>query len=196
MNGGTVTFAVAAILALGAALAVIWSRSPVYSVIFLILNFFATAVLFLLLGAEFLAAVQILVYAGAIMVLFLFVIMLLNLRRVEHWRRSALAYGGYLLALAVAFELVWRLARGASAAVPARPGPAPVGGIQEIGQLLYTKYLFLFEATSVLLFVAVIGAVVLAKQTGPAVARRARGGVARAEAPAAARTEDRAEERV
>jgi NADH-quinone oxidoreductase subunit J len=145
----------------------------VYSVIFLVLNFFATAVVFLMLGAEFLAAVQILVYAGAIMVLFLFVVMLLNLRRVDPWRGGFVAFLGYALAAGVGFQLVWMLARRMIVKTPVETAP-PVGSIHVVGNLLYTKYLFLFEATSVLLFIAVIGGVVLAKQVHAA--RRADGG--------------------
>jgi NADH-quinone oxidoreductase subunit J len=182
VNGATLVFYGAAVVALASAFAVIWSRSPVYSVIFLVANFFATSVLFLLLGAEFLAAVQILVYAGAILVLFLFVVMLLNLRRVERWRTSLVSLMGYVLAAGIGFELVWQLARRVGREETDAGAPL-VGTVQVIGQLLYTKYLFLFEATSVLLFVAVIGAVVLAKQVGgdAPVGRRLRSPLAGAE---------------
>ncbi len=170
MTGSMFVFLFASVIAVGSAFAVVSSRNAVYSVIFLVLNFFATAVVFLTLGAEFLAAVQILVYTGAIMVLFLFVVMLLNLRRVEQWRGGFFAMLGYALAVGVGFEFVWMLARRLRSSTQVMDAPE-VGSIQVVGRLLYTKYVFLFEATSVLLFIAVIGGVVLAKQV-QAVRRR------------------------
>ncbi len=154
---------IAAVVGVGSAVAVVSSKSPVYSVLFLVLNFFATSLVFLLLGAEFLAITQILVYAGAILVLFLFVVMLLNLRRTDGLRTGPMAIFAYLLAAGTGLLFVWKLASTIPSFEPTMKEP-PVGSIQTIGQLLYTRYLFVFEATSILLFVAVIGAVVLAKQ--------------------------------
>lgn len=154
---------IAAVVSVASAITVVASKSPVYSVLFLVLNFFATSLVFLLLGAEFLAITQILVYAGAILVLFLFVVMLLNLRRTEGLRTGPMAVFSYLLAAGTGLLFVWKLASTIPSFEPTQKD-APVGSIQVIGQLLYTRYLFVFEATSVLLFVAVIGAVVLAKQ--------------------------------
>ena len=159
----SVLFWIAAVVAVGSAITVVLSRSPVYSVLFLVVNFFATSLLFLLLGAEFLAITQILVYAGAILVLFLFVVMLLNLRRTEGLRRSPLAVFAYVLSALLGSLFVWKLATTIPSFAPSQKEP-PLGSIEVIGQLLFTRYLFVFEATSELLFVAVIGAVVLAKQ--------------------------------
>ncbi len=158
-----VLFWVAGLVAVGSAVTVVVSRSPVYSVLFLVVNFFATSLLFLLLGAEFLAITQILVYAGAILVLFLFVVMLLNLRRTRGLRTSPVAIFAYLLTVLLGGLFVWKLASTIPSFEPAQKEP-PLGSIEVIGQLLFTRYLFVFEATSVLLFVAVIGAVVMAKQ--------------------------------
>jgi NADH-quinone oxidoreductase subunit J len=128
------------------------------------------------LHAEFVAMVQVIVYAGAIMVLFLFVIMYLNLKRdVEHGVHIALRRGaGWILGALLLAESWLLLGRRWA------PGPsstetalvAPVGNTQAIGQALYTRYLFPFEITSMLLLVAMVGAVVIAKGRGPHVARR------------------------
>lgn len=167
MNFETVFFYVLAAVMLGSAVMVITRRSPVMSVLYLILNFFALAGLYLTLNAQFIAVIQIIVYAGAIMVLFLFVIMLLNLgdeqRLIEKisWRKIA-AVG---LTAAVLMELVYILAfSGTSFPVKNTDVAVRIGTVEEIGKALFSKFLFPFEITSVILLVAIIGAVILAKR--------------------------------
>jgi NADH-quinone oxidoreductase subunit J len=154
-----------------AALLVVTHRHPVYSALFLVVTMVCIAFLFLLLRAEFLWVMQIAVYAGAVMVLFLFVIMLLDLRREERvWRfpRQRLQVRlGVVLAAALAAEVLLAVV---AARVPARPGPFPPdvaavrGNTQLLGQVLYTEYAFPFEVTSVILLVAIVGAMVIAKK--------------------------------
>ncbi len=141
-----------------------FSRNPVTSAMFLVLTIVSLAALFVLLHAFFLAAVQVLVYAGAVIVLFLFVIMLLDLRQEERReiRRLGLAAGGVLSA-AVAGLLVLGF-RGLPQAVIADVGPRVEGATQPLGRLLFTDYLLPFEVLSVLLLVAMLGAVLLSKK--------------------------------
>ena len=169
-------FAAFATLLLGCSLMVILHRNPVTSALFLVLAFCSLAGIYLLLQAEFVAMVQIIVYAGAIMVLFLFVIMYLNLKRdVEHGVHIALRRGaGWILGALLLVEGGLMLGRRWA------PGPAspedlsrPVGNTMAIGQALYTRYLFPFEVTSILLLVAMVGAVVIAKGRGPGARPRA-----------------------
>ena len=153
-----------------ASLLVIGQRNPIYSVLLLIASFGALSGLYVLLDAPFVAVIQIIVYAGAIMVLFLFVVMLLNApsEETEHdqrvhplFRSGPMRFGG-LLAVLLAFELVWALtARGGESG--AFPGGS-VSSVRTIGRSLFTNYGFAFEATSVLILVAMVGAVVLARR--------------------------------
>ena len=154
---------------LGFAVLVISTRETVHSVLYLVLDFLFVAALYVLLGAQFVAAIQILVYAGGIVVLYLFVVMLVNLKRPpeahsDPSRKTKLGFG---LAAAVLAELVAVAVY--SANVPARPivaaAAVPVTGNTEvIGWMLYTSYLIPFEIASMLLLVAMIGAIVLAKR--------------------------------
>lgn len=153
-------------------LLVIGQRNPIYSVLLLIASFGALSGLYVLLDAPFVAVIQIIVYAGAIMVLFLFVVMLLNapVEETEIDRRHPLLRPGpqrfgALLAVSLAVELVWALTRGGGEAGPF-PGAA-VSSVRAIGQSLFTDYAFAFEVTSVLILVAMVGAVVLARREGP-----------------------------
>jgi NADH-quinone oxidoreductase subunit J len=147
-----------------AALSVVLQRTPVYSALSLIVVLCALAVVYLLLGAEFMAAIQVIVYAGAIMVLFVLVIMLLNAGREITSERSRLAHwlGVPLLVVFVieVLAVVWRQFPMESTryAPPIDAGPAA------IGTLLFRNYVLPFEVTSVLILVAVLGAVVLAKK--------------------------------
>ena len=155
-------------LAIVASLLVIAQRNPVYSVLLLIASFIGLSGLYVLLEAPFVAVIQIIVYAGAIMVLFLFVVMLLNAPReaalAEAGNAEAVAGNrviGALLAVALAAELVWALNR--SRALEAAAGVA--GGswsVADIGQLIFQRYAFAFEATSILILVAMVGAVTVA----------------------------------
>jgi NADH-quinone oxidoreductase subunit J len=149
-------------------LMVILHRNPVTSALFLVLAFCSLAALYLLLQAPFVAAVQVLVYAGAIMVLFLFVLMYLNLKRdleegLQHALRRVVGWALGLLLLAEGLLIF----RGQWAAGP-QGAAAPevvqsLGNTESIGRLLYTRYLFPFELTSLVLLVAMIGAVVIGK---------------------------------
>jgi NADH-quinone oxidoreductase subunit J len=173
-------FATAAVLA---SLLVIGQRNPMYSVLLLIASFCALAGLYVLLDAPFTAVTQIIVYAGAIMVLFLFVVMLLNAPREEPGRgllgarpSSTARRLGAVMAAALAGELLWALQRAGAAAPLAgqdQNAVARVSSVREIGLVLFTEYAFAFEVTSVLILVAMVGAVVLArKQDGHPPSRR------------------------
>jgi NADH-quinone oxidoreductase subunit J len=161
-----------AALAVGSGLAVILIRNPIYCALSLIVNFFLLAVMYLLLRAEFLAAIQVIVYAGAIMVLFIFVIMLLNLGGEEtRDKLRVLRPLGFLLGLVLLVEVVAALRyRAYTVENPAlsyplvSAPPAVTGGVREFGRLLFTDYLLPFEITSVLLFIAIVGAFVLGRK--------------------------------
>ena len=155
------------------ALMVILHRNPVTSALFLVLAFCSLAGIYLLLHAEFLGMVQVIVYAGAIMVLFLFVIMYLNLearRRDAACRsRCAAASAGSLGAVLLPrAALLFAGAAGRSARRRTAPAARRSGNTQAIGQLLYSRYLFPFEITSIVLLVAMVGAIVIAKGRAPA----------------------------
>jgi NADH-quinone oxidoreductase subunit J len=165
------------ILAFGAVAAsvlVIGQRNPMYSVLLLIVSFAALSGLYVLLGAPFVAAIQIIIYAGAIMVLFLFVVMLLNVPTedppVRHPRRllsgaGPRRFGAVLSAILVA-ELIWALRRLPEAPLPGGD-TARTMTVYDIGMKLFTDYAFAFEATSVLILVAMVGAIVLARKEAP-----------------------------
>src|SRR5262249_8768974 len=156
---------------LGFAILVVTTKDTVHSVLFLVLDFLFVAALYVLLGAQFLAAIQVLVYAGGIVVLYLFVVMLVNLKRPpedyrDPRRRSLLGFG---LSAAVPLDLAGiAVGRGVNPAPPLAAGAAatvPVtGNTEQVGWLLYTSYLIPFEIASMLLLVAMIGAIVLAKR--------------------------------
>lgn len=159
-----VTFLALAVPLVAVAIMVIAHPSPVYSALFLVLTLFLLAVYFLFLDAHVVAALQIIVYAGAIMVLFLFVIMLLNLQsETLHAQRSRLGRVALIGGVVLAAELGLLLAR-----PPADPAggetPEGFGTIETLSRELFTTYVLPFEVTGLLLLVAVIGAVVLAKR--------------------------------
>ena len=153
-------------IAVAGAVMLIVAREPIHSALSLVLVMVSLAVLYLLLGAEFIAAVQIIVYAGAIMVLFVFVIMLLNAGVEERTDWSKLAkYAGIPLAGFLLIELAYWLARpamGLSAAPHAARGMA-AASTRALSEMLFRDYLFPFEATSILILIAILGALVLAK---------------------------------
>lgn len=161
-------FFIFAFIAIGSAVLVIVNKNPVYSAIFLILTLFCLAGIFLLLEAYFIAAVQVLVYAGAIMVLFLFVIMLLDLKSEEKLPRflKIPAVAGALLAFVLVLEVFKMIGTGLNLKrLPAIPQTdVDIGGAIYIGEKLFTQYLFPFEIASILLLVALVGAVILAKR--------------------------------
>src|SRR5687767_11679494 len=162
----TVAFYLFAALAVGASVLVIGQRNPMYSVLLLIASFGALSGLYVLLDAPFVAVTQIIIYAGAIMVLFLFVVMLLNAGREERpLGGSALRRFGAVLAVALAVELGWALMSVSDAVGTPMDGSAgSISSVREIGRTLFTTYAFAFEVTSVLILVAMVGAVVLAKR--------------------------------
>ena len=152
---------------LGFAVLVVSARDTVHSVLFLVLDFLFVAALYVLLSAQFLAVIQVLVYAGGIVVLYLFVVMLVNLKRppelyVDSHRRTKL---GIFLSVAVLLELSMVAGYVNMRQVPQPQAAMPVSGnTAEVGWLLYTNYLIPFEIASMLLLVAMIGAIVLAKR--------------------------------
>lgn len=155
-------------VAIASAVLVISARNPVHSVLFLILAFFNAAGLFVLLGAEFLAMTLVVVYVGAVAVLFMFVVMMLDINFVE-LRQGFLQYlpVGALIGLVLLGELLvvvggWAFSPEATALATAPTPPiADVTNTHAIGQLLYTKYIYLFQAAGMVLLVAMIGAIVL-----------------------------------
>jgi len=159
-------------LAVGSAIAMVAQRNPLYSAISLIGVFIALAGLYLMLAAPFLAAIQIIVYAGAIMVLVVFVIMLLNVEEEEHHARTrSLKIPAVLLAALLFAEAGFILYFvGASGVEPLDPNaagnPSNVGLSASIGTGLFTTYLLPFEITSVLLLMAIVGAMTLARRVG------------------------------
>jgi NADH-quinone oxidoreductase subunit J len=161
-----VFYAMAA-LVLGSGILVVTARNTVHSVVFLVANFLCIAVLYVALAAEFLAVIQVLVYAGGIVVLYLFVVMLVNLRAVSEERpdprrRSRL---GFALATALLAELAAILVYSAGRPAPAAAAaPETAGNTEVVARLLYTDYLIPFELASVLLLVAMVGAIVLARK--------------------------------
>jgi NADH-quinone oxidoreductase subunit J len=159
-------------LALAGSLAVVAQRNPVYSVLAIIIAFFGLAGLYVQLDAPFVAVVQIIIYAGAIMVLFLFVVMLLNVPREDgaEWDRTHPYYRpgpmrvGAVLAVLLGLQLVWALARTAGLGVGVGEAREGVDSVRDVGRVLFTDYMFAFEVTSILIIVAMVGAVVLARR--------------------------------
>jgi NADH-quinone oxidoreductase subunit J len=165
-----ILFWVLAAAAVTASVLVIGQRNPMYSVLLLIVSFAALSGLYLLLGSEFVAVIQIIIYAGAIMVLFLFVVMLLNVPTEEQptGRQARLLGGagprrfGAVLSAVLAVELFWALGRLNARALP---GADQAGSsVHDIGVRLFRDYALAFEATSVLILVAMVGAVILARK--------------------------------
>lgn len=156
-------FIVVALLTVTSAVAVVAFQNPMQSALSLIAHFLMVATLYAMLDAHFLSAVQITVYAGAIMVLVLFVVMLLNLK-VEQPKPIGRLYLGLGVAVALGFMAI--MIPVLSITFTAIPDPISplVGGAREIGRILYTEYLFPFEIASVLIFVAIVGAVMVAKR--------------------------------
>jgi NADH-quinone oxidoreductase subunit J len=155
-------------LAVLGAILLIVAREPIHSALSLILVMVSLAILYLLLGAEFIAAVQIIVYAGAVMVLFVFVIMLLNagVEQRTNWSKMA-KYAGMPLGIFLLLEItrwIWRSTAGAQAANGAGATVAAFS-THDLAMALFRQYLFPFEATSILILIAILGALVLAKRS-------------------------------
>jgi NADH-quinone oxidoreductase subunit J len=168
MSVDLILFLILAVVALATALGMLLSRNAVYAALFLVLNFATVAVFYLLLAAPFIAISQITVYAGAIMVLFLFVIMLLGTDRLapskvlpaQKWLAGGLAF---VLVAETVYLLVARAPTGGGIVQPEAATNA-MDAIRELGSSLFTQYLLPFEVTSILLLVAMVGAIVLTKQ--------------------------------
>jgi NADH-quinone oxidoreductase subunit J len=159
-------FLVCAALAVAGAVTLIVAREPIHSALALILVMVALAVLYLLLGAPFIAAVQIIVYAGAIMVLFVFVIMLLNAGVEERTNFSKLAIPGIGIAFVLLFEIAYWLAHSSIGRALANGANAPTteASTYTLSEMLFRQYLFPFEATSILILIAILGALMLARK--------------------------------
>jgi len=162
-----ILFFVPAVMAVAGAVVLILAREPIHSALALVMVMVSLAILYLLLGAEFIAAVQIIVYAGAVMVLFVFVIMLLNAGTEERTHISKIATWvglplGFFLLLEIA-HVFWRGrmggAMGSDASAPFEPAST-----HDLSMALFQQYLFPFEATSILILIALLGALVLAKK--------------------------------
>ncbi len=167
MLGYTITqwlFGILSFLAIMFALMVVFSRNPVNSVLYLVLTFFCIAGHYLLLNAQFLAVVHIVVYAGAIMVLFLFVIMLMNLNQDSEPQKTVMSkiiagtIGGLLL-----FVLIGAL-KGADQMKQVQAGNSEIGLVKKLGQVLFGEFLFPFEVASILLLAALVGAIMIGKK--------------------------------
>ncbi len=165
-------FYICAAIAILASLFVVAQRNPMHSVMLLITSFGALAGLYVLLDAPFTAVTQIIIYAGAIMVLFLFVVMLLNVPTEDPAPSSSMLLGptgmriAILLSLALGVELIWALSRVGAAWFSDGPSATSVSSVTTIGVELFTRHAFAFEATSILILVAMMGAVVLARKEG------------------------------
>jgi NADH-quinone oxidoreductase subunit J len=166
-----------ALVAIVSALMVVTSKNPVHSVLFLILTFFNGAGLFVLLGAEFLAMILVVVYVGAVAVLFMFVVMMLDINFVE-LRQGFLTYlpYGIVIGLVLLVELMfvvggWHLAP-ESTKVIAAPIPDTVTNTHALGAVIYTDYIYLFQAAGFILLIAMIGAIVLTHRKRPGVRKQ------------------------
>ncbi len=168
-----------AFILIASALFVITARNPVHSVLFLILAFFNSAGLFILLGAEFIAMILVIVYVGAVAVLFLFVVMMLDIN-FSDLRKGALHYvpigliiGGVLLFEFIALYSYWHFAQGVQSnlALPI-DSFGELQNTKALGLVLYTDYVFAFQVSGLILFVAMVGAIVLTHRTRPGVRKQ------------------------
>ena len=160
-----------AVVLIGATAGVIFSRNPVHAVLFLVLAFFQSAVLWLLAEAEFLAIVLVLVYVGAVMVLFLFVVMMLDVN-VEQVRGGLTRYAplGFLIAFLMVVELVqiiWFRSRPGAPAGVFEPTPAGYSNTEALGAVLYTDHVYAFEIAAVILLLAIVAAITLTMRRRP-----------------------------
>jgi len=167
MSLDLIFFLLLSLISISTALGMLLSRNAVYSALFLVLNFITVAVFYLLLGAPFIAMAQVTVYAGAIMVLFLFVIMLLGAESIAgefNWRKAVFP-GALAVILAVEATVIF-LTRARPAGDVAQPDASinTVTNLRALGEALFTQYLLPFEVTSILLLVAMVGAIVLVRK--------------------------------
>lgn len=179
MIAATLSFYLFAFLAVVGALNVIFQRNPVHSVLWLIFTFFNAAGLFVLVGAEFVAMILVVVYVGAVAVLFLFVVMMLDIN-ITVIREGFLKYlpvgllvGGLLLAELVTVFASWVMSDGAeSLRLAPTPDPGEITNTEALGLILYTDYIYLFQAAGIILLVAMIGSIVLTHRTRPGVRKQ------------------------
>ena len=171
MDASALAFYIFAAITIVASLGVVGQRNPMYSVMLLITSFGALAGLYILLDAPFTAVTQIIIYAGAIMVLFLFVVMLLNVPREEPAPAGLAATLGptgmkvaVVLSVVLGIEIVWALSRVGLGWFAQDAAAASVSSVARIGATLFTRHAFAFEATSILILVAMVGAVVIARK--------------------------------
>ena len=162
-----ISFLVLALVAIATAVGMLVSRNAIYSALFLVLNFITVAVFYLLLGAPFIAMAQVTVYAGAIMVLFLFVIMLLGAESISgefNWRNAI--FPGSLAVILAVESAVLLITRARPVGEIATPDAAvnTIANLRELGGALFNQYLLPFEVTSILLLVAMVGAIVLIRK--------------------------------
>ena len=173
------TFYLFAAVAVAGGVMVVSARNPVHSVLFLILTFFTTAALFVLIGAEFLAMVLVVVYVGAVAVLFMFVVMMLDINFVE-MREGFLQYMpiGVLVGIILLVELLMVLGTASMSPEVLATGTEPIPDLAQrhntaaIGDVIYTKYIYLFQAAGMILLVAMVGAIVLTLRQRPGVRKQ------------------------
>ena len=163
-------FGMYAVVLIAAAIGVIASRNPVHSAMFLVLAFVTSAVLWLMLEAEFLAMTLVLVYVGAVMVLFLFVVMMLDIDmsklRVGYMRYAPVGLLLAAVAVAEVFSVVWLRSEGFPEGKP-EPKPADYSNTEELGKILYTEHVYAFELAAFMLLLAIIAAIVLTMRRRP-----------------------------
>lgn len=164
-------FIIMGLITIVCALCVVFQKNPVYSAIFLIQTMVSLAVLYVLLHAQFIAAIQVMVYAGAIMVLFVFVIMLLNLNKTDVegdydkllFQKPSAIILGFILVVMIGVVTLNTVFQGTQGEYTPE-SISQIGNTQLVGKMLFTKYVFPFEIASILLFAAVLGAIILAKK--------------------------------
>jgi NADH-quinone oxidoreductase subunit J len=167
----SVLFYTFAAVMLGAALGVVFSRNPVHSVMFLVLTFFQSAILWLMAEAEFLAIVLVLVYVGAVMVLFLFVVMMLDVN-IEAAKRGIARYAwvgiGVALLMAIQLiQLIWLRSQGVASTGGFAPTPEGYSNTKALGAVLYTEHVYAFEIAAVILLLAIVAAITLTMRKRP-----------------------------
>jgi NADH-quinone oxidoreductase subunit J len=163
-------YAFSAVL-IGAALGVVFSRNPIHSIMFLVLTFFQSAILWLMAEAEFLAIVLVLVYVGAVMVLFLFVVMMLEVD-VESMQRGLTRYAPFALIIAGVMtieliQLIWLRTKGTAATSSFVPYPEDYDNTKSLGSVLYTEHVYAFEIAAVILLLAIVAAITLTMRKRP-----------------------------
>ena len=174
-----ITFYIFATIAVAGGVMVVTARNPVHSVLFLILTFFTTAALFVLIGAEFLAMVLVVVYVGAVAVLFLFVVMMLDINFVE-MREGFLQYMpiGMLVGIILLVELLMVLGTASISPEVLATGTEPIPDLTQrqntaaIGDVIYTKYIYAFQSAGMILLIAMVGAIVLTLRQRPGVRKQ------------------------